>query len=59
MAGLFVSLVQLPVAALVGRVDVSRGLVEVLVVVPSEEQGLTTVLLGEPGLYFLLCILRL
>lgn len=37
MAGLFVSLVHLPIATLVGRVDVSRGLVEVLVVVPSKE----------------------
>ena len=37
VAGLFVSLVHLPIATLVGRVDVSRGLVEVLVVVSSKE----------------------
>ena len=37
MAGLFVSLVHLLIATLVGRVDVFRGLVEVLVVVSSKE----------------------
>lgn len=37
MSGLFVSLVDLPMTTLVGRVDVCRGLAEVLVVVPSKE----------------------